>query len=89
MISDSAIATGALTIGLIQMYQTFEKIRKDDDNAIRHTRGYVIMSIISGILWFIYQYRRSGVNYTLAYTTTGIILESYILYRILNKAKWP
>ena len=89
MISDSAIATAALTIGLVQMYQTFEKVRKDKDGATAHTKGYVIMSIISGILWFIYQYRKSGVNYTLAYTTNGIILESYILYRILNKAKWP
>jgi len=47
----------------------------------------VILSIVASIFWFVYQIRRSGVNFTLTYTTLGLALQIYILREILIKGK--
>ncbi|QIG59666.1 hypothetical protein [Dishui Lake phycodnavirus 3] len=83
---DTGLALSALGIGVFQMYQTFNKIRTTGDLS-GHKRNFVILSIIASIFWFIYQYRRSGINLTLTYTTLGLALEVYILRQIMVKGK--
>jgi len=83
---DLALPIAALGIGVFQMYQTFDKIRKTGD-LTGHSRNYVILSIVASIFWFVYQIRRSGVNFTLTYTTLGLALQIYILREILIKGK--
>jgi hypothetical protein len=83
---DTTLATSALGIGVFQMYQTFNKIRKTGDLS-EHKRNYVILSVVASIFWFIYQFRRSGANLTLAYTTLGLALQIYILREILIREK--
>lgn len=86
MSMDIALPLAAFGIGTFQMYQTFNKIRTTGD-LTAHKRNYVILSIVASVLWFIYQFRRSGANFTLAYTTLGLALEIYILRQILVKGK--
>ena len=74
---DTAVVVPALIIGGIQMYQTFDKVRKTGTS--KHTKSYVIMSIVASVLWMIYQFRRSGMNFTFAYTGIGLALQIYIL----------
>jgi hypothetical protein len=83
---DVTLPMAAFGIGTFQMYQTFNKIKKTGDLS-GHKRNYVILSIIASVFWFIYQFRRSGANFTLAYTTLGLALEIYILREILIKGK--
>ena len=83
---DITLPVAAFGIGTFQMYQTFNKIKTTGDLS-GHKRNYVILSIIASVFWFIYQIRRSGANFTLAYTTLGLALEIYILREILIKGK--
>jgi len=83
---DITLPMAAFGIGTFQMYQTFNKIKKTGDLS-GHKRNYVILSIVASVFWFIYQLRRSGANFTLAYTTLGLALEIYILREILRSGK--
>ena len=83
---DITLPMAAFGIGTFQMYQTFNKIKKTGDLS-GHKRNYVILSIVASVFWFIYQLRRSGANFTLAYTTLGLALEIYILHEILRSGK--
>ena len=83
---DITLPMAAFGIGTFQMYQTFNKIKKTGDLS-GHKLNYVILSIVASVFWFIYQLRRSGANFTLAYTTLGLALEIYILREILRSGK--
>ena len=83
---DTALAASALGIGVYQMYETFDKIRKTGDVS-DHKRNYVLLSIVASIFWFIYQIRRYGTNLTLAYTTLGLVLQLYIFRQIMMRSK--
>jgi hypothetical protein len=43
------------------------------------------LSLIASSLWLIYQSRKYGMNFTVAYTSVGLILQLYILNKILVK----
>ena len=83
---DITLPMAAFGIGTFQMYQTFNKIKKTGDLS-GHKLNYVILSIVASVFWFIYQLRRSGANFTLAYTTLGLALEIYILREIIRSGK--
>jgi hypothetical protein len=40
---------------------------------------------VASILWLIYQYRKLGANVTTVYMVLGIVVQIYILNRILLK----
>ena len=81
MNTDNVIAAVAFGIGFIQMYQDLIKSEKVDEKS----KNAVILSIIASSLWFIYQSRKYGMNFTVAYTGIGLAIQVYILNRILIK----
>jgi hypothetical protein len=81
MNTDNVIAAVAFGIGFIQMYQDLIKSEKVDEKS----KNAVILSIIASSLWFIYQSRKYGMNFTVAYTGIGLAIQVYILNKILIK----
>jgi hypothetical protein len=78
---DNTIAGLAFGIGFIQMYQDLKKSEKVDETS----KNAILLSLVGSCLWLIYQSRKYGVNFTVAYTTLGIVIQLYVLNKILVK----
>jgi hypothetical protein len=81
MKSDNIVAAFAFGIGFIQMYQDYMK----SDEMDAKSKNAVLLSLIASSLWLIYQTRKYGMNFTVAYTMLGLILQLYLLNKILVK----
>jgi hypothetical protein len=81
MDTNNVIAAIAFGIGFIQMYQDLIKSDKVDEKS----KNAVMLSILASSLWFIYQSRKYGMNFTVAYTGVGLAIQVYILNKILIK----
>ena len=81
MDANNAIAAVAFGIGFIQMYQDY--IRSEEMN--EKSKNAVLLSLLASCLWLIYQSRKYGMNFTVAYTTLGLVLQLYLLNKILVK----
>lgn len=81
---DNTIAGAAFAIGLYETFNRFQKSRGEEYiNNI--TLESILISLLGTVLWLIYQYRSYGVNFTVAYTGIALILNLFILNKILNK----
>jgi hypothetical protein len=78
---DNTIAGLAFGIGFIQMYQDLKKSEKVDETS----KNAILLSLVGSCLWLIYQSRKYGMNFTVAYTTLGIVIQLYVLNKILVK----
>lgn len=85
MDTNDIIASIAFGIGFVLMYRDIEHSDKIDVER----KNVILMGLISSLLWFVHQYRRYGLNMTTVYTSTGIIVQLYILNKILLKEKDP
>ena len=81
MDSNNTLAAIAFGIGFIQMYNDFMK----SDDIDEKSKNAVLLSLFASILWLIYQSRKYGMNFTVSYTTLGLLLQVYILNKILVK----
>ena len=81
MDGNNTVAALAFGIGFIQMYKDY--IRSDEMDA--KSKNAVLLGLVASSLWLIYQSRKYGMNFTVAYTTVGLILQLYILNKILVK----
>ena len=81
MDANNLVAAFAFGIGFIQMYQDY--MRSDDMD--EKSKNAVLMSLLASCLWLIYQSRKYGMNFTVAYTGLGLLLQLYILNKILVK----
>ena len=75
------VAAFAFGIGFIQMYQDFMKSDEMDEKS----KSAIVLSLVASCLWLIYQSRKYGMNFTVAYTGVGLLLQLYILNKILVK----
>ena len=71
MKSDNIVAAFAFGIGFIQMYQDYMK----SDEMDTKSKNAILLSLIASSLWLIYQSRQYGMNFTVAYTTLGLLLQ--------------
>jgi Na+/proline symporter len=81
MDANNLVAAFAFGIGFIQMYQDY--MRSDDMD--EKSKNAVLMSLLASCLWLIYQSRKYGMNFTVAYTGLGLLLQLYLLNKILVK----
>jgi|TARA_Y100000389_G_scaffold104384_1_gene101244 hypothetical protein len=81
MDTDNVLAAIAFGIGFIQMYHDFK--RSDEIDETR--KNAVLLGILASSLWLIYQSRKYGMNFTVGYTSVGLLLQLYILNKILVK----
>ena len=80
---DNVLAVVAFGIGFIQMHQDFMKSKEVDEKS----KNAVMLSIVASCLWLMYQSRKYGMNFTVAYTAIGLALQVYILNKILIKER--
>jgi len=80
---ENTIAGLAFGLGFFQLYDQIRNVKDIDVNL----KSTIIISIISSILWFIFQFKRYGLNMTTLYTSTGLIVQLYVLNAILVKEK--
>ena len=81
MDTNNVVAAFAFSIGFIQMYQDY--IRSDEMD--EKSKNAILLSLLTSCLWLIYQSRQYGMNFTVAYTTLGLVLQLYLLNKILVK----
>jgi len=72
-------------IGMVQLLMLGKKIKNTEDLSY-YSFDYVILGIISSTLWIIYQYRK-GSNFSVLYSSAGLLLSLYILLRLLKDKK--
>lgn len=77
------IASIAFGLGFVLMYKDLE----NSDTVDVKQKNIVLLGLVSSILWLVYQYRRYGINMTTMYTSTGLIVQLYVLNKILLKEK--
>ncbi len=78
---NNVVAAFAFGIGFIQMYQDY--IRSDELD--EKSKSAILLSLLASSLWLVYQSRKHGMSFMVAYTTLGLILQLYILNKILVK----
>lgn len=83
MDANDIIASIAFGIGFVLMYKDVEQSDKIDVER----KNVILLGLISSLLWLVYQYRRYGVNMTTLYTSSGIVVQLYVLNKILLKEK--
>ena len=81
MDANNAVAAIAFGIGFVQMYQDYVRSDEMDEKS----KNAVLLSLLARCLWLIYQSRKYGMNFTVAYTTLGLVLQLYLLNKILVK----
>ena len=83
MDTNDIIAAFAFGIGFYQMYSELKKSSEFDESS----KNKVILSLIASCLWLIHQSRKYGLNASTVYTSSGLLVQLYILTRILLKEK--
>jgi len=81
MDANNVVAAFAFGIGFIQMYQDYMRSEEMDEKS----KNAVLLSFLASCLWLIYQSRMYGMNFTVAYTGVGLLLQLYLLNKILVK----
>jgi uncharacterized protein with PQ loop repeat len=75
------ISSIAFGIGFVQMYKQVET----SDTLGKDAKNMLLLSTLASCLWLIYQYRKFGLNISTVYTSTGLIVQLYVLNKILVK----
>jgi hypothetical protein len=81
MDANNVVAAFAFGIGFIQMYQDYMRSEEMDEKS----KNAVLLSLLASTLWLIYQSRKYGMNFTVAYTVVSLLLQLYLLNKILVK----
>ena len=77
------ISSAAMGLGFIQLYGQVKSVDEININM----KNTILLSILTSSLWLVFQYRKYGINATTFYTSSGLIVQLYILNRILVKEK--
>ncbi len=83
MNTNDIISSIAFGIGFVQMYNQVQTSDELDVGA----KNMLLMSTLTSMLWLTYQYRKFGLNITTLYTSAGLIVQLYVLNKILLKEK--
>jgi hypothetical protein len=77
------ISSVAMGLGFVQLYG---QVRSVDEIGV-DMKNTILLGIVTSCLWLIYQYRKYGVNMTTLYTSAGVMVQLYVLNKILLKEK--
>lgn len=80
---DTIIPGVAMSLGLVQLYEQVRSVEEIDIDM----KNTIILGTITSLLWLIYQFRKYGLNATTLYTSAGLIVQLYVLNKILLKEK--
>ena len=80
---DTIIPGVAMSLGLVQLYSQVRSVDEIDVDM----KNTILLGTITSFLWLVYQSRKYGINATTLYTSAGLIVQLYILNKILLKEK--
>ncbi len=80
---DTIIPGVAMSLGLVQLY---EQVRSVDEIDV-DMKNTILLGTITSSLWLVYQFKKYGLNATTLYTSAGLVVQLYVLNKILLKAK--
>ena len=80
---DDIISSVAMGLGLVELYGRLRSV----DELGPEMKNTILLGILTSSLWLVYQYRKYGLNATTLYTSAGLIVQLYILNKILLKEK--
>ena len=82
---DDIIASIALGLGFVQIYDNFNR----SDEVGEESKHMLLLGIITTSLWLTYQSRRYGVNLLTVTTSIALAVQVYVMSRIYkNKMIW-
>jgi|TARA_B110000444_G_scaffold12581_1_gene10809 hypothetical protein len=82
---DDIIASIALGLGFVQIYDNFNR----SDEVGEESKHMLLLGIITTSLWLTYQSRRYGVNLLTVNTSIALAVQVYVMSRIYkNKLIW-
>ena len=82
---DDIIASIALGLGFVQIYDNFNK----SDEVGEESKHMLLLGIITTSLWLTYQTRRYGLNLLTVNTSIALAVQIYVMSRIYkNKIIW-
>ena len=81
MDSKKTLAAIAFSIGFLQMYNDIMK----SDDVDEKSKNTVLLSVVASTAWLIYQSRQHGLSFPVIYTTLSLMVQVYILNKILIK----
>lgn len=79
MNTNEIISSVAFGIGFIQMYNQVETSGALGEEA----KHMLMLSTFTSCLWLVYQYRKFGLNISTVYTSAGLIVQLYVLRKLL------
>jgi hypothetical protein len=80
---DTIIPGVAMSLGLVQLY---EQVRSVDEIDV-DMKNTILLGTITSSLWLVYQFKKYGLNATTLYTSAGLVVQLYVLNKILLKEK--
>jgi hypothetical protein len=82
---DDIIASIALGLGFVQIYDNFNR----SDEVGEESKQMLLLGIITTSLWLTYQTRRYGLNLLTVNTSIALAVQIYVISRIYkNKLIW-
>jgi|TARA_Y100000992_G_scaffold53241_3_gene31757 hypothetical protein len=82
---DDIIASIALGLGFVQIYDNFNR----SDEVGEESKHMILLGIITTSLWLTYQSRRYGFNLLTVNTSIALAVQIYVMSRIYkNKIIW-
>lgn len=82
---DDIIASIALGLGFVQIYDNFNR----SDEVGEESKHMLFVGIVTTTLWLMYQTRRYGVNLLTVNTTVALAVQLYVMSRVYkNKLIW-
>tara|TARA_R110002049_G_scaffold142637_2_gene304523 strand:+ start:364 stop:630 length:267 start_codon:yes stop_codon:yes gene_type:complete len=82
---DDIIASIALGLGFVQIYDNFNR----SDEVGEESKHMLLLGIITTSFWLMYQSRRYGLNLLTVNTSIALAVQIYVLNRIVkNKMIW-
>jgi hypothetical protein len=82
---DSMLVMTAMTLGVGQMGVSIKEVYMKD-NIESYNFQSVFIGIIASSLWMVYMFRK-GANYSAVYMSAGLVLQLYILQKLLSKSR--
>lgn len=80
---DTIIPGVAMSLGLVQLYSQVRSVDEIDVDM----KNTILLGTITSFLWLVYQSRKYGINATTLYTSAGLVVQLYVLNKILLKEK--
>ena len=80
---DDIIASIALGLGFVQIYDNFNR----SDEVGEESKHMLLLGIITTSLWLTYQSRRYGVNLLTVNTSIALAVQVYVISRIYKNKR--